>query len=119
MWVVRDLPLEATPAEQACEEPPFDISWTRVRFPPPPHIGPPKRRPKLCVEAEGIEPSGWRAGRRSGERAAIVALSAVRSQPGRADGLKPGTRGEDCLHLFALLLSDFSLCEGGECIGEP
>ena len=29
-------PLEVTTAEQACEEPPFDVSWTRVQFPPPP-----------------------------------------------------------------------------------
>ena len=35
-------PPEVTTAEQACEEPPFDVSWTRVRFPPPP----PKKAPR-------------------------------------------------------------------------
>ena len=62
------IPPEVTTAEQACEEPAFDVSWTRVRFPPPPQKSSAMRSFFVLVEVEGIEPSGWRGSSRPGAR---------------------------------------------------
>jgi len=105
-------PPEVTTAEQACEEPPFDVSWTRVRFPPPPQKSSAMR--SFFVEAEGIEPSGWRAGRRSVERAAIAALSAVRSQHGSEDGPSPALAERTFSFCFFAVFFVFVEVEGIE-----